>query len=143
TLVEGLFGVHPRLLDNKLLIKPGFPTTWEFAEIELPEWSYSYKKTAHTTTFRIKTRYAQSLKLILEIPVDFERVSSVKINGKDMKWSVKASSINKPFLIIESDPGRDFEVQITGAGKVKNMATGDLQQVFTDPWSIQIGRAHV
>ncbi|WP_343538090.1 DUF4450 domain-containing protein [Sphingobacterium thalpophilum] len=140
TLVEGLFGVHPRLLDNKLLIKPGFPTTWEFAEIELPEWSYSYKKTAHTTTFRIKTRYAQSLKLILEIPVDFERVSSVKINGKDMKWSVKASSINKPFLIIESDPGRDFEVQITGAGKVKNMATGDLQQVFTDPWSIPLDK---
>jgi len=138
TLVEGLFGVHPRLLDKQLFIKPGFPSTWNFAQIEMPEWSYTYKKTKTAITFQINTRYAMPVKLALEVPVDFTQVSAVKVNGKEVKWSLKSSAINGPCIVIESEAERNFDVTIIGDGQLEKMDTKNVTQVFTDQWAFPL-----
>lgn len=138
TLVEGLFGVHPRLLDKQLFIKPGFPSTWNFAQIEIPEWSYTYKKTKTAITFQINTRYAMPVKLALEVPVDFTQVSAVKVNRKEVKWSLKSSAINGPCIVIESEAERNFDVTIIGDGQLEKMDTKNVAQVFTDQWAFPL-----
>ncbi|CAM3581547.1 DUF4450 domain-containing protein [Sphingobacterium prati] len=137
-LVEGLFGVHPRLLDKQLFIKPGFPETWNFAQIELPEWSYTYKKEKAALTFQIKTHYAMPVKLALEVPIDFIQVRAVKVNGKEVKWSLKSSAINKPYVVIESEADRNFDVAILGEGKLEKMDTRNAEHAFTEPWSFPL-----
>ncbi|PUV23608.1 DUF4450 domain-containing protein [Sphingobacterium athyrii] len=139
TLVEGLFGVHPRLLDKQLFIKPGFPATWDFAQIELPEWSYAYKKEKAALTFQIKTRYAMPVKLTLEVPIDFTQVRAVKVNGKEVKWSLISSAINKPYVVIESEADRNFDVAILGEGKLEKIDTKNVEHAFTEPWSFPLG----
>ncbi|WP_293889443.1 MULTISPECIES: DUF4450 domain-containing protein [unclassified Sphingobacterium] len=138
TLVEGLFGVHPRLLDKQLFIKPGFPSTWNHARIELPQWSYAYKKDNTTITFQINTRYAMPVKLTLEVPVDFTAVRAVKVNGKEAKWSLKSSAINRPYVVIESDPDKDFDISIIGDGQLERIETRNVEQAFTDHWSVPL-----
>jgi len=138
TLVEGLFGVHPRLLDKQLFIKPGFPSTWNHARIELPQWSYAYKKDNTTITFQINTRYAMPVKLTLEVPVDFTAVHAVKVNGKEAKWSLKSSAINRPYVVIESDPDKDFDISIIGDGQLERIETRNVEQAFTDHWSVPL-----
>jgi hypothetical protein len=138
TLVEGLFGVHPRLLDKQLFLKPGFPSTWNFAQIEMPEWSYTYKKTKTAITFQINTRYAMPVKLALEVPVDFTQVSAVKVNGKEVKWSLKSSAINGACIVVESEAERNFDITIMGDGKLEKMDTKNVEQVFTDQWAFPL-----
>ncbi len=138
TLVEGLFGVHPHLLDKQLFIKPGFPSTWNFAQIEMPEWSYTYKKDNTAITFNIKTHYAMPVTLALEVPVDFTQVSAVKVNGKEVKWSLKSSAINGPCIVIESEAERNFDVTIIGDGQLEKMDTKNVAQVFTDQWTFPL-----
>lgn len=138
TLVEGLFGVHPRLLDQQLFIKPGFPASWNFAEIELPEWSCKYKKDETAITFQLKTNYAIPLKLSLEMPVEFALVDAVEVNGKRVKWSLKSSAINKAVIVIESEPAENFEIRITGTGKLEKIDTKNVERVFTDQWSFPL-----
>lgn len=137
-LVEGLFGVHPRLLDNQLFIKPGFPATWNHARIELPEWSYAYKKDHTAITFEIKTRYAMPVKLALEVPVDFTRVRAVKVNGKAVKWSLKSSAVNRPYVVIESETDRNFDISIIGDGQLEKIETRNVEQAFTEAWSFPL-----
>lgn len=136
TLAEGLFGVYPQLLDKQLIIKPGFPADWKFAEMELPEWSYRYKKNDTKLHFLVKTNYGSPLALRLEVPVDFTKIKEVKVNGKHVKWMIKPSSINSPCIIIESEPSKDFDIEITGAGKIKKINTRQVEHIFTDPFSL-------
>lgn len=138
TLVEGLFGVHPRLLDNQLFIKPGFPLAWNFAQIEMPEWSYAYKKDNTAITLQMKTHYAMPVKLVLEVPVDFTQVKAVKVNGKEVKWSLKPSAINRPCIVIESEAEWNFDVTIIGEGKLEKQDTQHVEQAFTDQWSFPL-----
>ena len=138
TLVEGLFGVHPRLLDNELFIKPGFPATWNHAQIELPQWSYAYKKDNTAITFQINTRYTMPVKLTLEVPVDFKAIRAVKVNGKEVKWSLKSSAINRPYVVIESDPDKNFEISIIGYGQLERIETRNVEHPFTDQWSFPL-----
>ena len=44
TLTEGLFGILPDALENnKLLIRPGFPSSWKFAKLKVPDISIDFK----------------------------------------------------------------------------------------------------
>lgn len=43
--IQGLFGITPDALNNRLLIRPGFPASWDHAAIQTPDVSLSYQRT--------------------------------------------------------------------------------------------------
>jgi hypothetical protein len=42
TLVQGLFGIRPDRLNQRLYIEPGFPSSWDHAAIETPDYALSF-----------------------------------------------------------------------------------------------------
>ncbi|PJJ67137.1 DUF4450 domain-containing protein [Chryseobacterium geocarposphaerae] len=124
TLTEGLFGVYPNLLENKISIKPGFPKDWNSAELKLPDWEYQFKRTSKKTEYNFSSKYQNPVALEMQIPVNYSNIKSVKVNGKNVDWKVKPNSILQPIIQFETPKGKDFKIEINSLGEeIKNEQT--------------------
>ena len=64
-LVQGLFGVVPEALYGRLLLRPGFPTTWDHAELRTPYIEYKFTRTGGQDRYEITQRLPQLLKVVV------------------------------------------------------------------------------
>lgn len=117
TLTEGLFGVYPNLLENKISIKPGFPKEWNFAELKVQDWEYKFNRTSKKSTFWFKSNNQKSVTLQMQIPVNHTDIKSVKVNGKKVDWKIKPNSILQPFIQFETPIGKEFNIEIAYSGQ--------------------------
>lgn len=138
TLTEGLFGFFPKLLDGHILIKPGFPDKWDFAEVELPEWSYAFKREEGRMQYTIHTKYEKPVGLKMEVPVSYAYINTVTVNGNPIDWSIKNSSINKPVLTFEAPEATDFTVEITGVGQLDLPNGETIEHPFTEELTLPV-----
>lgn len=130
TLTEGLFGVYPNLLENKISIKPGFPKDWNSAEMKLPDWEYQFKRNSKTTEYIFKSKYQNPIALEMQIPVNYSNIKSVKVNGKNVDWKIKPSSILQPIIQFETPKGKDFKIEINYSGEeLKNEQTDYINYI--------------
>lgn len=124
TLTEGLFGVYPNLLENKISIRPGFPKDWNSAELKLPDWEYRFTRTSKQTEYLFKSKRQDPVALEMQIPVNYSNLRSVKVNGKKVGWKIKPNSILQPFVQFETPQGKDFKIEIKYSGEaLKNEQT--------------------
>jgi hypothetical protein len=133
TLTEGLFGVYPKLLENKINIKPGFPKDWNFAELKLPDWEFKFNKNSKKTNYWFKSNFANAVSLELLIPVNHTKIKSVKVNGKKVKWVIQPNSILQPFVKFETEKGKEFTIEINYSGEeLKNEKTDYVNYISED-----------
>ncbi|KQM44655.1 DUF4450 domain-containing protein [Chryseobacterium sp. Leaf201] len=133
TLTEGLFGVYPNLLDNKINIKPGFPKDWNSAGLKLPDWEYQFIRTSKKTEYVFKSNYQNPVALEMQIPVHYSNIRSVKVNGKKVDWNIKPNSISQPFVQFETPKGKDFNIEIRYSGEeLKNEQTDYISYISED-----------
>ncbi|MFD1768639.1 DUF4450 domain-containing protein [Sphingobacterium suaedae] len=138
TLVEGLFGVYPKLMEKKVVIKPGFPSGWDFAEIDLPAWSYAYKRMENRVQFDIRTRFDQPVKLQLEIPVHYAQVKAVRVNNQAVSWTLKPSAIDRPILLVETPESTVFTIEVVGAGVLQQSNQQTIVHPYTDAYALPV-----
>lgn len=130
TLTEGLFGVYPKLLENKIQIRPGFPKDWNFAELNLPDWKYQFKRNSKKTKYLFSSSYQNPVILEMQIPVNHSHIKSVKVNGKKVNWNVKSNSIMQPIIEFETPKGNDFKIEINYSGEeLKNEQTDYINYI--------------
>lgn len=130
TLTEGLFGVYPKLLENKINIKPGFPKDWNFAELKLPDWEFKFSRNSKKTNYWFKSNFANVVSLDLLIPINHTQIKSVKVNGKKIHWSIQPNSISQPVVKLETAKGKDFAIEITYSGEeLKNEKTDYINYI--------------
>jgi hypothetical protein len=116
TLVEGLFGIQPNALENRLTIQPGFPKQWDNAAIEIPDVSFSFKRNNNTDSYQIKTHFTTKMDLKLVVNVSYDNIKSVTVNGEKATWKTNSDAIGNPQLIIESPFKENYNVEITWEG---------------------------
>ncbi|MDR2145312.1 MAG: DUF4450 domain-containing protein [Tannerella sp.] len=115
-VVQGLFGITPDALHGKVVIRPGFPKDWDFAEIQHVDLDYRFERKGMEESYLIKNKFWENSDFILEIPVRFSNVKSLKINGKSVKWTA-VESVGFPKIKIDCGKSDKFEVKITYSGK--------------------------
>jgi len=98
TLIEGLFGIHPDLMNNSLLIKPGFPAAWDHASLSVPDISFDYSAEGTTDTYVIDNRFGQPLTTTLMLPAKYGEVKQVLFEGKSISWEWINGSIEIPHI---------------------------------------------
>lgn len=130
TLTEGLFGVYPNLLENKISIKPGFPKDWNSAELKLPDWKYKFRRNSKKTEHLFKLNYQNSVSLEMQISVNKSNIRWVKVNGKNVDWNIKPNSILQPIVQFETPKGKDFKIEIKYSGEeLKNEQTDYISYI--------------
>lgn len=130
TLTEGLFGILPDALNGKLLIRPGFPTDWQFAKIAVPDISIDFKQTGNTASYSIIQSYNKLLNIHLQLKGMKDKVVSVTVNGKPAKWHWMQDAVGQPMIELEAGAVKNAVIKITWAGN-----TFDKIQLSHDAYS--------
>ena len=116
TLMEGLFGIQPDALDKRLIIKPGFPVSWDSASLQTPDISFDFVRTGAKETYTIRQNTYRNLDLRLIIPALKDKVAKVVVNGKLVKWSVLNDVVADPLLQIDQPKSKTYKIEITWMG---------------------------
>ena len=117
SMIEGLFGILPDLLENEIVIKPGFPASWNHASLQTPDVHFRFKRIANTDEYTIKQVLTKTGKLVLQLNAFTDQVSSVTVNGKKLTWKNIDSVVGTPMISIDCGLASNYVVKITWLGK--------------------------
>ncbi|CAM3733640.1 DUF4450 domain-containing protein [Mucilaginibacter galii] len=129
TLVEGLFGIQPNLLDNTLTIKPGLPQEWNYASLNVPDIRFDFKRTGTTDVYTITSALPKTLPLNLEINARAAQITGITVNGKPAKWTVKTMAVGSPIIQITAGSQKQYVVKITWGSAVLDNQTLSFDRV--------------
>lgn len=118
TLVEGLYGIQPDALAGILRIKPGFPSKWNEASLEIPDITFSFKRENKKDTYKIENRLASKMNLKLILNAPFDGIENIKVNGKEVSWKLIPESIGAPKISIEMPFNPVYGVIVNWKGNV-------------------------
>jgi hypothetical protein len=134
SLVEGLFGIRPDLLHNKVTIAPGFPEQWNHASLTTPDIHIGFKRNGFTEQYNIQQHFKQSLQLQLNVPVYRDGIAQITVNGKKVVGKMDAQKIGKPSIQIIIPAADSVVIHIKWSGnaieKVVPLQQVDVSQPF-------------
>lgn len=136
TLVEGLFGVLPDALNDRLVIKPGLPQQWNNASLTTPNIQFVFKRTRLTEEYLLQPTFGKQLKLQLIIPAYRDAVESLTVNGKPAQWKVVDSIIGTPSLQIDAAAAKSYVIIIKWKGE--GFEKPDYVQGFNSKELVQV-----
>jgi hypothetical protein len=143
SLVEGLFGIVPDLLENTLTIRPGLPVEWDHASLKTPDISFIFKRTGNKENYTIIPTLPKPVKLKFRATAKGESVKSVTVNGKPVKWINVDQAIEYPQIEITTAVGPRFDIVIEWQGAkpelVKNAPSFGANEIM----SATFGKAKV
>ncbi|MDD4992515.1 MAG: DUF4450 domain-containing protein [Paludibacter sp.] len=114
-LVQGLFGIIPDAMNDRLILRPGFPQSWDHASISTSDIDFSFKQKAKTDIYTIKPHFQKKLAVELQIKAYSDSISTILINGKPTGWKLMESAAGNPVISISiPEPGT---VEIVWTGK--------------------------
>lgn len=111
-LVQGLFGIAPDAMNGRLVIRPGFPSAWNFASISMPNVSFDFSRNKDTDRYTIEDHFNKSQELELLISARKDDIRSLKVNGKESKWNLVKEGIDSPLIKIVAEAAERFDIEI-------------------------------
>ncbi len=121
-VVEGLFGIIPDAMNGQLILRPGFPQSWDHASISTPDIKFNFKRSGKTDTYIVQPHFEKPLTIKLQLKACSDSVTSLTLNGKSIEWKLAEAANGYPLIeIITSDSGK-IEI-IWGGKKLANQYT--------------------
>jgi len=87
-LVEGLFGYRPDYPNKMVKIAPQFPSEWDSASINTPDFNFKYKTDGKKITASIQIKKPSVIDFYL--PVNVLGIEKVLVDGKPTQWELLA-----------------------------------------------------
>jgi hypothetical protein len=115
-LIEGLFGIRPDALAHELLVQPGFPEDWNYANLQHSDFTIRFHRAQLTETYEVEPRFATPMKLRLRVPALRDGIAKVTVNGQKAPWRVIDDSAGLPRIEIESSVAERYKVVIRWKG---------------------------
>ncbi|GGF23096.1 DUF4450 domain-containing protein [Echinicola rosea] len=133
SLIEGLFGIKPDLMNDRLEIAPGFPAKWKYASINTPDVAIDFKQKGEVDTYEITNRFGKELLLELALRAKRAGVKEVKVNGKPVAWRLRENQVGRPIMVIKAPLGEKNLISVVWQG-------GALEAVQT-PKEVTVGES--
>jgi hypothetical protein len=125
TLVQGLYGIVPDAMNNKLVVRPGFPAEWDFASIETSDILFDFKRDGKTDKYTLKTSFEKELALSLVLKAPYDQINSIVVNGENADWQIE-ESVGVPVIRINCKPATDYKATIVWKGSKINNDTEEI-----------------
>ncbi|WP_134088079.1 DUF4450 domain-containing protein [Olivibacter sp. XZL3] len=117
TLTEGLFGILPDALADTLTIRPGLPSAWDKANLDIPDVSFSFERSGWLDHYEITPRFPRNMHLKLLLRARKAAVRHVKVNGKELTWNWVEESLERPTLQVLVPKAASYQIEIEWADK--------------------------
>lgn len=114
-LIQGLYGILPDAMNDKLVIRPGFPSDWQFASIQTPDINFDFKRENKTDTYTIKSSFKKRLALSLLVKAPYSRIKNILVNNEKSDWCIE-ESVNNPMIRIDCPPSANYTITIEWNG---------------------------
>lgn len=141
-LVEGLFGIVPDALNKTLTIKPGLPSSWNYASFSTPDISFDFKRSGKTDTYTLVPKFPQPLSLTFQT-VAQGQVKSIMVNSKTVRWKVLDSSVGKPVIEIAVPASAKHVIRIVWEGAKPVLPSTEKTYANGNPMEEKISGATV
>ena len=115
TVVEGLFGIHPKALDGELHIRPGLPADWDHASFESPDIRFAYRRAGLRDSYEIEPYLGQTMRLVLDIPARTTDLKTVTLNGQPVSW-LPDTAVGVARVIVDAPPSANYRIELCWAG---------------------------
>jgi hypothetical protein len=118
-LVQGLYGVQPDAINRRLLLKPGFPTSWQYASLNTSDIYFDYKRTDDGVSLYTLTHHLLNVDSVeLRLPAVMSVLKSVSVNGKEVDWKLVPQSVEKPVIsvVVAAAAGEEQNLKIEWGG---------------------------
>lgn len=136
TLVEGLFGVTPNLLEDRLDLAPAFPADWPHASLNHPEIQFDYRRNGVSDRYTVEPKFSKPVALRMRLAARGSDVESLKINGRSAPWGPVMESVGRPRVRFESPAAQKYEIEITWKGETP--AVPQLPAVVAEGRSLEV-----
>ncbi|MGX5687628.1 DUF4450 domain-containing protein [Arcticibacter tournemirensis] len=142
TLVEGLFGILPDALADTLTLRPGFPASWDFASLQVPDISFEFKKSGDKDSYTIVPSFKKAMNLKMLLPARTVAVRSVSINGEKVSWKSSGEVVGTPQLEIAAPKAQRYHVEIEWDGVAPDKPKVRAP-VFDAPFNVSFSQASI
>lgn len=129
-LIQGLYGILPDALNEKLLIRPGFPDDWDHASLTTPDISFDYRRKEKTETYTIAQHFTTPLLLELQCRARRDKIVRITVNGKPVIWQQVKSAVGQPVILIRASADAACEIKIEWGGKSVTTVFSDMEKVL-------------
>ena len=120
-LIQGLYGILPDAMNERLLVKPGLPSAWSSASLHTPDIDFDFQRgdKEGVTSYVVTHRLPAVRTLELQFPAQRSKVAKLTINGKPATWTLVEKSITRPMLsvVIPASSGEETDVRIEWGGE--------------------------
>ncbi len=113
-IIEGLFGIRPRLHEGLLLVAPGFPAGWTEATLTLTHFSLAYRKEGAVETFIITSTKPCALRL--RIPVSTSGLVAATVDGHPVQVR-HVAAIGRAMVELDGEEAMSWTVVVTSSGE--------------------------
>ncbi|MGV8827267.1 MAG: DUF4450 domain-containing protein [Breznakibacter sp.] len=134
-LVQGLFGILPDAMNNRLVIRPGFPTDWNYASISTPDVGFDFTRNGNMDQYNIQSRFTKALALELVVDARRDNIASVKVNGEVVPWSLEPG-VGVPNIRINCKMADHYKVEIQWIGNPLSEVKAAKSSVKGKSWSL-------
>lgn len=135
-LIQGLYGILPDALNGRLLIRPGFPSAWEYASLHTPDVDVDFKAGAAVSgkfssrdisLYTLTHRLPAVNTLELQFPARRSQVARLTVNGEAVDWKLVDNSVGHPVLTVSvpAAPGQQLEISIAWEGELLNTPSNE------------------
>ncbi|MDD5183796.1 MAG: DUF4450 domain-containing protein [Paludibacter sp.] len=113
-LVQGLFGITPDAMNGQVVLRPGFPQSWNHASISTPDIDFSFKRSGSKDTYIINQHFQKNLLVKLQIRACSDSIATLLENGKPAKWKLIEAANGYPVLEISVPNSGKIEINWSG-----------------------------
>ncbi len=115
-VIEGLFGIRPDMVDNTLVICPGWPLEWDHASLETPDVKLHFCRDGAEDHYTIESFFSGKVRLKLLLKAKSDQLNSVLVNGRKVEWGLVEQSVGGPLVELNIQTGDQFDITVEWAG---------------------------
>ncbi|MFT3981953.1 MAG: DUF4450 domain-containing protein [Ferruginibacter sp.] len=117
SLVQGLFGILPDALNNRLLIRPGFPAAWKNASLETPDIRFDFKRNGSRDEYTITAAFHKNIALQLQLKANGSNIKGILVNGRNTAWQDMTDAVGVPMIQLNAGKAASYKIIIEWLGK--------------------------
>lgn len=111
-LIEGLYGIQPDLLHNSLVIRPGFPASWNEASLHHPDVDFTWRREGLNETFEIVSHLQKPVELALILPAATMTLPVITANGRPVTAHFDSEAVGSPSIRIRLAAEPSWKISI-------------------------------
>jgi hypothetical protein len=137
-LVQGLFGIKPDLLNNRIVVSPGFPSSWDHASLQTKNMSFRFHRDRNIDRYEIRPEMKVVGNLTLELDARGDNIRMIVVNGTKMPYTLKPDAVGKPKVVIQADSASIFNITVVWGGNPILDTLSCYEAIYGRPFRIHL-----